>query len=134
MFQKVQPLTTSSHQHSELTRAVTYCLAQDMLPQSTVEKTKFKAMLQCFYLQYQLPSHSYFNRVAIPAIVGEVSVKQRGKYGVESSPFLWYDRSLDVNCWRSQLNLHLPLHHFSVGDAIFLLPDTLHTSRPHRGK
>ena len=56
----------------ELTRAVTYCLAKDMLLISTVEKTGFKAMLQLFYPRYQLPSRNYFNRIAIPAMVNEV--------------------------------------------------------------
>ena len=71
-FQKVTPLPTSSREHTELTRSVTYCLAKDMLPISTVEKTGFKAMLQRFYPRYQLPSRSYFSRVAIPAMVNEV--------------------------------------------------------------
>ena len=43
-----------------------------MLPISTVEKAGFKAMLQRFNPRYQVPSRSYFNRVAIPAMVGEV--------------------------------------------------------------
>ena len=72
VFQKVQPLSTSSREHAELTRAVAYCLAKDMLPISTVEKAGFKAMIQRFYPRYQLQSRSYFSRVAIPAMVEEV--------------------------------------------------------------
>ena len=71
-FQKVQPLATTSREHAELTKAVSYCLAKDMLPISTVEKTGFKTMLHRFHPRYQIPSRSYFSRVAIPAMVGEV--------------------------------------------------------------
>ena len=71
-FQKVQPLPSSSREHEELTKAVTSCLARDMLPISAVERTGFKAMLQRFNPRYQFPSHSYFSRVAIPAMVAEV--------------------------------------------------------------
>ena len=72
VFQKVQPLSTTSREHAELTRTVTYCLAKDMLPISTVEKMGFKAMLHRLHPRYQLPSRCYFNRVAIPAMVGEI--------------------------------------------------------------
>ena len=71
-FQRVQSLSTTSREQAELTRAVTHCLAKDMLPIHTVEKKGFKTMLQHFYPQYQLPSRNYFTRVVIPTMVGQV--------------------------------------------------------------
>ena len=44
-WDKTKLLSTSSHEHKDLTKAVTYCLAKDMLPISTVDKPGFKAML-----------------------------------------------------------------------------------------
>ncbi len=38
-WQKTQKLPSTSREHKELTRAVTYCLAKDMLAISTVDKT-----------------------------------------------------------------------------------------------
>ena len=40
VFQNVQPLSTTSHEHAEVTRAVTYCL-----PISTVEKTGWQGYI-----------------------------------------------------------------------------------------
>lgn len=50
VFQKAQLLSTSSCEHTELTRAVTYSLAKKMLPISTVEMTGFKATYYIFTL------------------------------------------------------------------------------------
>ena len=44
-WDKTKLLSTSSHEHKDLTKSVTYCLAKDMLPISTVDKPGFKAML-----------------------------------------------------------------------------------------
>ena len=71
-WQRTQTLPSSSREHKELTKAVTYCLTKDMLPISTVVKAGFKAMLQRFNPRYELPSCNYFTRVSIPALVSEV--------------------------------------------------------------
>ncbi len=71
-WQRTQTLASSSREHKELTKAVTYCLAKDILPISTVDKPGFKAMLQRFNPRYQVPSRNYFTRVSIPALVSEV--------------------------------------------------------------
>ena len=65
-FDKVKPLDTKSKEHKSLTDSITRCLARDMLPIRTVEKPGFKAMVSRFNPKYQLPSRSYFSRVAIP--------------------------------------------------------------------
>ena len=46
-----------------------------------VEKTGFKTMLHRFHPRYQIPSRSYFSRVAIPAMVGEVRIEQQIQNG-----------------------------------------------------
>jgi len=71
-WQKSQKLSSTSREHKELTRAVMYCLAKDMMAVSTVDKAGFRAMLQRFNPRYQLPSRNYFTRVSIPALVCEV--------------------------------------------------------------
>ena len=73
-WRNTQMLPSSSREHKELTKAVTYCLTKDMLPISTVDKAGFKAMLRRFNPRYQLPtcSRNYFTRVSIPVLVTEV--------------------------------------------------------------
>ena len=48
------------------------CLAKDMLPLSTVDKPGFWAMLSKLNPRYDLPTRSYFSRIAIPALYHEV--------------------------------------------------------------
>ena len=43
-----------------------------MLPAYTVEKSGFKQMLSKFNPRYDVPSHNYFSRVAVPALYSEV--------------------------------------------------------------
>lgn len=71
-FNRARKFSKDSREHKELTKSVTECLAGDMLPLNTVEKTGFKKMLQKFNSRYDLPSRSYFSRVAIPALYCEV--------------------------------------------------------------
>ena len=71
-WQRTKMLPSSSREHKELTKAVTYCLTKDMLPISTVDKAGFTAKLQGFNPRYELPSRNYFTRVSIPALFSEV--------------------------------------------------------------
>ena len=45
-WDKTKLYSSSSHEYKDLTKLVTYCLAKDMLPISTVDKPGFKAI--CF--------------------------------------------------------------------------------------
>ena len=74
-FEKGRMISKDSREHKELTKSVAECLAKDMLPLYTVEKAGFKAMLKKFNSRYDLPSRSYFSRVAIPALYCEVKDK-----------------------------------------------------------
>lgn len=129
-FQKIQPLPTSSRDHMELTKAVTYCLAKDMLhvPISTVEKMGFKAMLQHLIPWRQLPSRSYFNRVAIPAMVGEVAWHRAADTEWRALFFFLVPQKFGPQLLEIPTTIILIL-----SERYNLLPtDTLHTSRPHR--
>ena len=63
---------TSSCEHKDLAKSVTYFLCKDMLPAYTVEKSGFVKMLAKFNPHYDLPSRNYFSRVAIPSLYSEV--------------------------------------------------------------
>ena len=59
-------MSTSSREHHELTRAITVCLAKDMLP-----KPGFRKMLEKFNSRYQIPKNDHFSRIAIPGLYNE---------------------------------------------------------------
>ena len=71
-FEARTKLSTSSREHKDLTKSVTYFLCKDMLPAYTVEKSGFMKMLAKFNSRYDLPSRNYFSRVAIPSLYSEV--------------------------------------------------------------
>ena len=70
-WDKTKLFSSSSAEYKDLTKSVTYCLARDMLPISTVEKPGFKAMLRKFNPRYSLPSRNHFTKVSIPELVAE---------------------------------------------------------------
>ena len=70
-WDKTKLFSSSSAEYKDLTKSVTYCLARDMLPISTVEKPGFKAMLRKFNPRYNLPSRNHFTKVSIPELVAE---------------------------------------------------------------
>ena len=45
MWKKTQMIPSNSREHKDITKSITYCLAKDMLPISTVDKPGFKAMV-----------------------------------------------------------------------------------------
>ncbi|XP_065889309.1 E3 SUMO-protein ligase ZBED1-like [Dysidea avara] len=80
----------------ELTNAVTYCIAKDMLPLYTVEKARFRKMLAAFDKRYKPSSRNYMSRVAISAAYSttkEQVVRDLGQ--IE-----YYSATTD--CWSSQ--------------------------------
>ena len=70
-FLKTQKMSTSSREHHELTRAITVCLAKDMLPLYLVDKPGFRKMLEKFNSRYQIPQNDHFSRIAIPGLYNE---------------------------------------------------------------
>ena len=60
-----------SRKWQQLTDAVTYCLAKDMMPIYSVEKEGFVCLLHFLDSQYELPSRKYFSNVAIPKLYAQ---------------------------------------------------------------
>ena len=60
-----------SRKWQQLTDAVTYCLAKDMMPIYSVEKEGFVRLLHSLDSQYELPSRKYFSNVAIPKLYAQ---------------------------------------------------------------
>ena len=61
-----------SRKWQQLTDAVTYCLAKDMMPIFSVEKEGFVRLLHSLDSQYELPSRKYFSNVAIPKLYAQI--------------------------------------------------------------
>ena len=72
LFEARTKLSSSSQEHKELTKSITYFLAKDMLPAYTVKKSGFKQMLSKFNPRYDVPMRNYFSRVAIPGLYSKV--------------------------------------------------------------
>ena len=68
VWENTQAYPSSSREHKELTKAVTFFIAKDMFPISTVEKAGFKSMLARFNPRYKLPSRNYFSRVSYTSL------------------------------------------------------------------
>jgi tRNA (cytidine32/guanosine34-2'-O)-methyltransferase len=62
------PYPTGSRRHREITEAVTFMLAKDMCPISTVNDPGFKALMKTMDKRYVLPSRKHFSRAALPAL------------------------------------------------------------------
>ena len=67
--------TANSPQAIELNKAVTYFIAKDAQPFSTVEKPGFKRMISKLNPRYQLPSRRYFIEHEIPQLYSEIKEK-----------------------------------------------------------
>ena len=62
----------TSSQAKDLNRAITYHIAKDAMPLSTVEKPGFKSMVSKLNPRYQLPSRKHFSDYEIPRLYSEV--------------------------------------------------------------
>ena len=60
------PYDKSSKRYKDISQAVTYHIAKDMLPLSTVERPGFKNLLHVLDPRYVLPGRKYFSKTAIP--------------------------------------------------------------------
>ena len=70
-WDKTKMLSAKSQEYKRLTKSVTFCLARDMLPMSTMDKVGFREMLRTFNPRYNLPCRNHFTNVAIPELVSE---------------------------------------------------------------
>ena len=100
LFEARTKLSSSSREHKELTKSVTYFLAKDVQPAYTVEKSGFQQMLSKFNPRYDLPSRNYFSRVAIPTLYSEVKSELQQK--ISDQKFTFYAGTTDL--WSSITN------------------------------
>lgn len=71
-FSKMQKYERGGKQWQKLTNSITNCLAKDMMPLYTVEKSGFKRLLNDFDPKYDIPSRKYFSQQAIPKLYNEM--------------------------------------------------------------
>jgi hypothetical protein len=62
------PYYKASKRYKDITQAVAYHIAKDMLPLSTVEKPVIKISLTCLTTRYVIPGRKYFSKTAIPKL------------------------------------------------------------------
>ncbi len=67
-FSKMQKYEQGGKQWQKLTNSITNCLAKDMMPLYTVERSGFKQLLNDFDPKYDIPSRKYFSQQAIPKL------------------------------------------------------------------
>ena len=97
MLESRLKLSRTSREHKDLTKIVTRFLVKDMVPEYTVEKPGFRAMLETFNPRYDLPSRNYFSRVAIPSLYSEVKNNLQQK--IDNQHLTFYAGTTDL--WSS---------------------------------
>lgn len=70
-FSNVTPYDKKSKRHCDITNAVAYCLAKDMLPINTVENDGFKRLIKVIDPRYELPGRKHFSQTALPKLYSE---------------------------------------------------------------
>nr|XP_024661555.1 zinc finger BED domain-containing protein 1-like [Maylandia zebra] len=70
-FSSVLPYDKKAKRHSDITNAIAYCLAKDMLPINTVENEGFKQLIKVLDPRYQLPGRKHFSQIALPMLYRE---------------------------------------------------------------
>lgn len=70
-FSSSVPYDKKTKRHGDITNAVAYFIAKDMMPVSTVENVGFKRLLKVLDPRYQLPGRKHFSRTALPQLYTE---------------------------------------------------------------
>ena len=73
-LEKTQKNERKVKKWKDLTDSVTYCIAKDNLSIHTVETTGYQKMLTTFDGRYEIPSRSYFSKIAIPLLVNQLNL------------------------------------------------------------
>ncbi|MBN3308893.1 ZBED1 protein, partial [Amia calva] len=74
-FTRGVPYEKKSAKWRDITEAVAYHIAKDMVPAATVEQAGFKKLLKTIDQRYDLPSRHLFTREALPKMYSEVRQK-----------------------------------------------------------
>ncbi len=67
----ITPYEKCFKRSKDITRAVSYFLAKDMMPLSTVERDGFRKLVKVLDSRYELPGRKYFSRTALPQLYEE---------------------------------------------------------------
>lgn len=70
-FSKAVPYDKKTKRHGDITKAVAYCIAKDMLPISLVENEGFKNLIHVLDPRYELPGRKHFSQTALPRLYTE---------------------------------------------------------------
>ncbi len=112
----------------EVTDALTYCLAKDMLSLHTVDKRGFRRMVEALNLRYDLPSTKYLSKTAIPTLY----VQTRAKVAAEVRSAEFFAATLDL--WSSMTSEPYLSYtvQTGVGAAHVVPPNPLSPAGSHR--
>ena len=109
-FAKATAYEKSSKRWGEITDAVTYYLAKDMIPMKAVENAGFQRLMKVADSRYQLPGRKYFSNTAIPRLYSECRSKLKNKLDhvkfFATTSDLWSSRT-------SEPYLSLSVHYIS---------------------
>jgi len=70
-FAAIAPYEKKSKRSKNITSVITYCLAKDMMPLSTVEKDGFRKLTKVLDPRYEFPGRKYFSQTALPQLYDE---------------------------------------------------------------
>ena len=115
-----------SRKWQQLTDAVTYCLAKDMMPIYSVEKKGFVCLLHPLDSQYELQSRKYFLNVTIPKLSRDVvSAEIKSAEFVAATTDMW-------SSYTAELYLSYTVHF--VGEDWSRCLQTFYLPEDHTGE
>ncbi|RXN23605.1 zinc finger BED domain-containing 1-like protein [Labeo rohita] len=98
-FTKGTAYDKKSKRWNDITNAITFHLAKDMVPLNTVEKVGFKEMIKVLDPRYVLPSRNYFSRTATPNLYQKHRAKVEADLATvrhfSATTDLWSSRSME---------------------------------------
>lgn len=98
-FASVTPYEKTSKRYKEITEAITYCLAKDMMPMRTVEKPGFVHLVNKLDRRYEIPSRKYFSQEAIPNLYNTLTSEVKSELSqvkyFASTTDLWSSRTTE---------------------------------------
>ncbi|KAE8575740.1 hypothetical protein XENTR_v10003928 [Xenopus tropicalis] len=98
-FAKGTAYDKKSKRWNDITNAITFHLAKDLVPLNTVEKVGFKQMIKVLDPRYVLPSRNYFSRTALPNLYQQHRAKVEADLATvhhfSATTDLWSSRSME---------------------------------------
>lgn len=76
-FKRQSDYAPASKKAQELTTAISYCIAKDVMPFQMVERPGFLQLIKVAVPHYIVPSHTFFSKTAIPKMYNAVKADVR---------------------------------------------------------